>query len=229
MLATEPVELPASPVLVGVSPSIYSDILAGARLQEFDRGEVLYFQGDAAGQIILLVSGFVKVAQLGANGGEVILRVAVPGDVLAATDALRGGRHCTSAQAFRPSRAYTWDAPVFRALVQRFPILHQNLVRILGDNLLELEERFLEVATERVDARVARQLVRLVNKIGRSVRGELEIELTREQLAQMTGTTLFTVSRLFSAWEVRGAVKPRREAVTICDIHSLRAISEERC
>jgi CRP-like cAMP-binding protein len=103
------------------------------------------------------------------------------------------------------------------------------MVRILGDDLLELEARFREVATERVGPRVARQLVRLLEQIGRPVingNGEMEVCLSREDLAQMTGTTLFTVSRLLSAWEARGMVKPRREAVGICDVQSLRAITE---
>jgi CRP-like cAMP-binding protein len=70
-------------------------------------------------------------------------------------------------------------------------------------------------------------LVRLLKRIGRSVNGAVEVSLTREELAQMTGTTLFTVSRLLSAWEERGMVKPRREGVTICDVPLLRAMSEE--
>ena len=63
-------------------------------------------------------------------------------------------------------------------------------------------------------------------KIGRRVDGGVEISLSREELAQMTGTTLFTVSRLLSAWEERGMVKPRRESVTVCDVEALNAISE---
>ena len=63
-----------------------------------------------------------------------------------------------------------------------------------------------------------------MEKIGRPVDGAVEIGLSREELAQMTGTTLFTVSRLLSAWEARGMVKPRREAVTICNVKSLRAM-----
>jgi len=59
------------------------------------------------------------------------------------------------------------------------------------------------------------------------VNGVIEIGLSREELAQMTGTTLFTISRLLSAWEARGMVRPRREAVTICDIESLRAVAEQ--
>jgi CRP-like cAMP-binding protein len=98
------------------------------------------------------------------------------------------------------------------------------MFRILGRDLLELEERFHEVSTERVASRVARQLVRLGEQIGRQVDGAVEIGLSREEVAQMTGTTLFTVSRLLSGWEARGMVKPRREAVAICDVRSLRAV-----
>jgi CRP-like cAMP-binding protein len=90
-----------------------------------------------------------------------------------------------------------------------------------------MEERFREIATEKVGSRVARQLVRLVEQIGRQVSDGVEIGLSREDVAQMTGTTLFTVSRLLSEWETAGLVMPRREAVIIRDIKLLRAISGE--
>jgi CRP-like cAMP-binding protein len=60
--------------------------------------------------------------------------------------------------------------------------------------------------------------------MGQPVNGTVEVSLSRGELAQMTGTTLFTVSRLLSAWEADGIVKPRREAVAICDVESLRAL-----
>ena len=69
--------------------------------------------------------------------------------------------------------------------------------------------------------------MRLLPQIGRPADGAIEVGLSREELAQMTGTTLFTVSRLFSAWETRGLVKPRREAVTIPDVQALSAIAEQ--
>jgi CRP-like cAMP-binding protein len=64
--------------------------------------------------------------------------------------------------------------------------------------------------------------------MGNAVDGFIQLALSREELAQMTGTTLFTVSRLLSSWEASGYVKPGREAVVICDIESLRSISEEQ-
>ncbi len=214
------------PLFLGILPGDYTGISATARVKEFERGEMLYIEGDSIRQVLLLTDGFVKITQLGNSGMEVILRFCGPGDVLGAVGLFSTVAHCTTAQAFRQCRALVWDAPAFKALVGRFPVLHQNMARILGEDLLELEVRFREVATERVGPRVARQLVRLLEQIGRPVNGEVEICLSREDLAQMTGTTLFTVSRLLSQWEARGMVRPRREVVTICDVQSLRAMSE---
>ena len=214
------------PLFSGILPGDYSRIAAAARVKEFERGEMLFSEGDSVQQVLLLTSGFAKINKLGLSGSEVILRFSAPGDVLGAMGLFSTGKHCTTAQSFRLCRALVWEPPVFKALAERFPVLHQNLCRIVGGELLELEERFREVATERVAPRVARQLVRLLGKIGRRVEDGVEISLSREELAQMTGTTLFTVSRLLSAWEERGMVKPRREGVTICDVPALNAISE---
>lgn len=216
------------PLFSGILPGEYREISAAARVREFERGEMLHIEGDSVRQVVLLTSGLVKITKIGLSGTEVILRLGKPGDVLGAADPFSKGTHGSTAQSFRLSRALVWDAPVFKTLVAPFPVLHQNMTRIVGEHLLELEERFREIATERVGPRVARQVIRLVEQIGRSVQGGMEIGLSREELAQMTGTTLFTVSRLFSAWEVLGIVRPRREAVEICDVQMLRAIAGQR-
>jgi CRP/FNR family transcriptional regulator, nitrogen oxide reductase regulator len=217
------------PLFSGILPGDYARIVAVARVKEYARGEMLYIESESVEQVILLTSGFAKITKIGMSGAEVILRLSIPGDVLGAVALYAAGKHFTTSQAFRECRALVWDAATFRSLLERYPLLHQNMLRILGGDMLELEDRFREVATERVGLRVARQLVRLREQIGRPVNGAgaVEIGLSREELAQMTGTTLFTVSRLLSAWEARGMVRPRREAVTICDVQSLRALSEE--
>lgn len=196
-------------------------------MRSFSRGEMLFCEGDSVQRVLLLDSGLAKVTQLGASGTEVILRFGVPGDVLGAERLKSSGCHSTTAWAFRPCRALIWEAAVFRSLVERFPVMRENMVQILEEHLRELQQRFREVATEKVGARVARQLMRLLEQMGRPVNGAVELSLSREDLAQMTGTTLFTVSRLLSAWELRGILTPRREAVTISDIELLAAVSDE--
>jgi len=216
------------PLFVGILPADYEKIRATGRMRVFTRGELLHLKDDPVTQVSLVTSGYVKVTQLGFTGSEVILHLVAPGDVLGASCLLSTGRHHTTAQAFRVCHALTWDARSFKALTESFPVLHQNMVRVLGHELLDLAERFREIATEKVALRVARQLIRLHSKIGRQVNGFVEVRLSREELAQMTGTTLFTVSRLLSTWEASGIVKPTREAVTICDIKTLASVSGEQ-
>jgi CRP/FNR family transcriptional regulator, nitrogen oxide reductase regulator len=217
----------SAPLFTGVSPEGFRRISAAARMKRFARGEMLYLEGDTVEQVLLLISGSVKITQLGPKGMEVILRLGAPGDVLDAERLFSTGRHCTTAQAIRGCWALSWDAAIFKALVGCLPVLRQNMIQSTCGHLQDLEERFRELATERVAPRVARQLIRLQEQVGSLGRGAGEIGLSREGLAQMTGTTQYTVSRLLSAWEARGLVTARRESVMISDVRSLRKVFEE--
>jgi len=97
----------------------------------------------------------------------------------------------------------------------------------LERRLNELEVRFREISTEKVAPRLSSQLVRLLDQVGRQADGHVEIALSRRELAQLTGTTLFTVSRLLCSWESRGIVSARREAVLVHNVPALRDLSRE--
>jgi CRP-like cAMP-binding protein len=114
------------------------------------------------------------------------------------------------------------DAGALRALLKGIPVLHQNIIRFTYGHLEELEERFRELATERVAPWVTRQLIRLQEQVGSARSDEVEIGLSREDLPQMTGTTLYTVSRLLSAWEERSLVNSCLESMMISDVRALR-------
>jgi CRP-like cAMP-binding protein len=215
-----------APLFSGVLPEDYRRICADACVQGFARHKTLYLEGDAVERVFLLLSGFVKTTKLGPRGAEVILRVGVPGDVLGVMSPPSTGRHSTTAQALRTGYALVWDARVFQSLVEPLPIVRQNMIRLTGERLEELQKRFGELATERVAPRLARQLIRLQEQFGRPINGPVEIRLSREELAQMTGTTLFTISRRLGVWEARGLVNLRRDSVTVCDLESLRKMFE---
>jgi len=208
-------------LFAGILPGDSREICSAARTRSFARGETLYREGDPIQRALLLTSGYAKITQLGRSGTEAILRMGVPGDVVDPVCLFSTGKHSTTAQAFRLCNALVWDAPTFSTLARRYPVLYRNMVQVFGEYTLELEERFREVATERVGPRVARQLARLAAKIGQPAGGAVVVALSRQELADMTGTTLFTVSRLLSAWEERGMVRPSREAVAVCDVQSL--------
>jgi CRP-like cAMP-binding protein len=125
------------------------------------------------------------------------------------------------------STALVWEYATLQSLMLKYPQIRKNTSQILFSRLNELEERFREVATEKVAKRVALALLRLLKHIGKKVHGGVEVSLSREELAQMTGTTLFTTSRLLSRWGEMGLVSPRRESVLVRDQSRLELVSDD--
>jgi CRP-like cAMP-binding protein len=124
-------------------------------------------------------------------------------------------------------KALTWEYTRLQNFLAEYPQIRKNISQILSNRLNELEERFREVATEKVAKRVALALLRLLKQVGKQSPRGIEVSLSREELAQMTGTTLFTISRLLSKWGEEGFILPRREAVVIRDPERLSQLGDE--
>jgi CRP-like cAMP-binding protein len=216
------------PLFSGISQADCTNIVSAAHEKKFSRRETLFAEGDSIRQILLLVSGWVKVTQFGQNGSEVILRLNGPGEIVGALGLCAQGEHCSTAQTIQPSIALSWDCAAFDSISERYPVLRRNTAQILEERLRELEQRFREVSTEKVAPRLSSQLVRLSNQLGKSVNDCVQIRLSREELAQLTGTSLFTVSRLLCKWELQGFVSAHREVVMVRNIPALMQLSEGR-
>ena len=200
-----------SPLFANIPPADPQEIVSAARESELSRRDFIFLEGDPVRDVTLLTSGSVKGTKLGQNGTEVILRLAGPADVVEVTGLPAPGRHRSMAQALSVSTALIWEASAFQALAERFPALRRSILNVVAERLQELEDRYREISTERVATRLSRQLLRLFNQLRRRVNGNdtRKINLSREELAQLTGTTLFTVSRLLSEWKDRGLLTPR--------------------
>jgi CRP/FNR family transcriptional regulator, nitrogen oxide reductase regulator len=214
------------PLFSGISPADCGMIVSAAGEKTFLPGQPIFLEGGPVRQIFVLTSGCAKITQLAQNGTEVILRLSGLGDVVGAFEDCSRINHRSTARALQLSTALVWEAAVFEAFTARFPILRRNTARILGERLLELAERFRELSTEKVALRLGKQILRLLNQIGQRVNGHVEIRLSCEELAQLTGTTLFTVSRLLSTWERQGIVSSRRRAVVVRNLQALVDLSE---
>lgn len=201
-------------------------IISSAQEKHFSRRQTIFFEGDPIRHIALLLSGCVKVTQFSPNGQEVILRLNGPGEMVGMLGLHAKGNHSSTARTVQMATALVWDAAHFEAVSERFPLLRRNTARVLEQRLHELEERFREISTEKVSPRLSSQLLRLLTQVGKRVNDEVEIGLSREELAQLTGTTLFTVSRLLSQWEVQGIVSARREMVLVRNVQALMDLSQ---
>ena len=213
----------ASALFAGLEERDCREIVSSARARTFARDEVLFTQGQPVRSLILLQSGSVKHTQLSSSGNEVLLWMSGTGDAVNLEPESAGGHTC-SARAIERSRALVWEYNRLQMLLGQFPQIRKNISMILAGRLHELEERFREMATEKVAKRLALTLLRLLKRVGKPGRAGIEISLTREELAQMTGTTLFTISRILSGWAEKGLVQPRRQGVVINDPAKLGAL-----
>ena len=175
--------------------------------------------------MILLTRGKIKITQLGQNGSEVILRLVWSGDLVSQEGLSLQSKHRSTAQALDDATVLVWDTSVFEGLADRLLLLRRSLQNIVSQRLEELEERYREVSTAKVAARLSHELVRLATKAGHRTNIISDIHLSREELAQLTGTTLFTVSRLLSEWGYLGLVRIRRETVSVQNIDALKKLA----
>jgi CRP-like cAMP-binding protein len=112
-------------------------------------------------------------------------------------------------------------------MMREHPLLTNNIAFILQDEMRRLQQRYHEISCEKVEHCVASTLIRLAEEFGRATSEGTSISVTRLELAQMSGTTLFAVSRLISRWSELGLLLPRREAVLIRDPERFRMVCLE--
>jgi CRP-like cAMP-binding protein len=214
-----------SALFTGLTEQECREIASSAKLRTFARNELLFMEGEPARNLLQIQTGSVKISRLGPNGNEVLLWMAGTGAAVGVfSDSLTFSYTC-SARAVEQSKALVWESSRLQSMVEKYPQIRKNLTQILSNRLSELQERFCEVATEKVARRVALALLRLMKQVGKPVQGGVEINLTNEELAQMTGTTLFSISRLLTRWGEQGLVFPRRAAVVVLDADRLGQVS----
>jgi CRP-like cAMP-binding protein len=226
---TESSALARSPLLDGVPAEGRQALLQRAASRRLDRKQVLFREGEPAAALYVVESGRLKLTQLTADGQEVLVRFVGPGEACAGVAVLEGSTYPVTAQAAEPCQLKLWPREVLRELSERYPQIQTNILRALASHLQESMTRTRELATERVAQRVARTLLRLSQQAGREVEGGVLVDhpLSRQELAEMAGTTLFTVSRLLSQWETQGVVESGRERVLIRSPQRLAEMAEE--
>jgi CRP/FNR family transcriptional regulator, nitrogen oxide reductase regulator len=216
----------SSALFAGLRQEECRDIASFSKPRIFARDEILFMQGHTASNVLLLQVGVVKLTQLSPMGEEVLLWMTGANDVLGVQVTSNCTNSC-SARAMERCVALSWEYAWMRSLLARYPQIRININQILSSRLQELEERFREVATERVAKRLGLTLLRLMKQVGRPHGAGTQLLLSRAELAQMVGTTLFTTSRILSKWSLCGVVIARREAVIVIDPRRLALISEE--
>ncbi len=205
-------------------------ILKNSITRSLEEGSFFFMQGDEAEYLYILTSGQVKLMQSNPNGQQVNLRTIYPWQMFGALGVTRGpgATYPATAETLENSTALAIQSAFLNSMMETRSYLSFDLMNLMTSYIQEMQVRYRELATEKVEQRVANALIRLAGQAGIKSEKEAGIELSfsRQDVAEMTGTTVYTVSRLLSEWERRGSIKTGRERITILKPHDLVRIAE---
>ena len=229
MFAGLMVDLSGVALFKGLSAAELDTVVSAAHKVRREGGAAFFEQGAPADVFYVLAEGRVKMVQLAPDGHQVVLRLVAPGSPFGGVAAFGPPAYPVSAEAIEASTALAWDGRAMARLLHAHATLAVNALQFVAAQLRDVQDRYRELVTEKVERRVARTLLRLARDTGRKVEAGvlIDLPLTREDLAEMTGTTIYTVSRLIAAWEEKGIVEGGRQRVLIRQPHRLVAIAED--
>ncbi len=193
------------------------------------QGEYFFHQGEPATHFYILGEGEAKLTQISPDGQQTIVDYFGPGNGLGIIVVLSQIQYPLAAEAVEDCVALQFDREITKKLMLRYPQLALNGLDMIAVQFAKLQSRLQQLSTQKVEQRVARTLLQLVRQFGSKVdEGVLiDMPLSRQDLAEMTGTNLYQVSRILSKWEQTGIVATGRKRVILCEPHELVMIAED--
>lgn len=218
------------PLFRQMDPAALTRLMQRATPRRVAAGDLVFEQGAEAVTFYLLLHGRLKVSQVTPDGQQVMVRVVHPGDLFGFARALARPDYPGTARAAVESIVVGWPMADWDAVVETNPRLAINAMQTIGQRLDEAHTRLREMSTQEVERRVAHAVLRLADKAGRIEEGGTRIDfpITRQDIAEMTGTTLHTVSRLLSAWQREGVVQSQHRRITVLDRARLEACAQHK-
>lgn len=213
------------PLFRRLSPADRARIGECARLRTIARGIEVFREGDPGDAFMVIIEGRVKVFKSTASGKQIILEIFGAGDPLGAVAVYEGAPFPASALALEDTTVLRVEARDFFRLLEQHPALVRGLLSGLTIRIAELTRRLTELAGGRVETRFARLFLKLSEQIGRAEQGGtfVPMPLHRQELADLTGTTIETCIRIMSRWEKENVVHTGKDGFVILDREELEA------
>jgi CRP/FNR family transcriptional regulator len=204
-------------------------VAAAGRLQLFERGDEVFQEGDEPHVFVTIVEGRVKIYKRLASGKDLILQIFGVGDPLGAVAVYEGRPYPASAQAMEPTTCLLLPRQAFFSLLEQSPLLVRGVLSGLTLRLIELTERLTELTGSGVEARLARLFVKLGEQFGQERPGGVFVPfpLSRQELADMTGTTIETCIRIMSRWGQDEVLATERDGFLLMNRRVLEELSAQ--
>ena len=215
------------PPFEGIDEDALQTLINQASARHYKKDTSIFAQDAEADAFFILLDGYVRVVKLTPDGEQFIARYIPSGELFGIAPAIGQIVYPANAVAAVDCVALSWPTPLWQSVVEKHPGFATNIYGTVGKRLAETRELMIEMATAKVEIRVANAVAKLASQSGRQVKDGLLIDfpISRQDISDMTGTTLHTVSRLLSRWEEQGLVKCGRQKIVVSDIATLARLS----
>jgi len=214
------------PLFRRVSPEDRGRIASVSSVRHFQRGDTIFAEGDAPDIFVTVLTGHVKVFKQTPAGKDVILDLFGPGDPIGAVAVYEGRAYPASAAAMEDTSCLLIERRAFFQLLEQHPSMVRGLLTGLTIRIFELSSRLADLTGGHVDARFARMFLKLADTIGTPDRGGIFIPmvLSRQELADLTGTTIETCIRIMSRWGKDEILRTERDGFVVVDRATLEQV-----
>jgi CRP/FNR family transcriptional regulator len=231
MGTTDDVEalLRATPVFRRLTPEDRATVARASTVRRYQKGATIFEQGMPSDAFFTIAAGRVKISKMLTTGKDLIIEVFGTGDPLGAVAAYDGRPFPASAIALEDTTCVVIPRAVFFRLLEEHPSLVRGLMLGLTARLVELTNRLAEFSGGRIEPRVARLFLKLAREMGREERGGLFIPLalSRQELADLTGTTIETCIRIMSRWGKQDIVRTEKDGFVVVGVKALETIGAD--
>ena len=224
-MTTEP--LKKCPLFAGLREDDLRKIRAIASPRRFGKNEILFGEGQEAKGFYVLLSGKVKLYKVSAEGKEQILHVVSPPDAFAEAALFLEGTYPAFAEALADSQLLFFPKRDFVQLIERNPQLSINIIVSLSHFLKKFASLIEELSLKEVSSRIAKHLIDLslkASKEGKSPK-EVELDLSKTQLASKLGTISETLSRTLAKMRAKKIIDVKRSRILILDRETLEDLA----
>lgn len=211
-------------------PAALRSIARDAKRLVCVENDYLIRQGDTAERFFYLSEGFLRITQINQSGKEAILHIAGPGDMLGLAPGGRAAAYTANAVTATRCAVLAWNTHRLDPYCRADPGIALEIIRQLSGYADRLQAQTLLLATRTAEQKIAGMLLHLARRAGvDTLRGrQIGFPITRRDVAQMTGTTHYTVSRSLRAWQNEGILAGARRRITIVDQRRLAVLADEQ-
>ena len=189
-----------------------SKMIGERKVRTIKKKQVIYYEGDTVNGVYLIISGGVKTIKVATDGRELLTGMYGPDDYFGIPALLANENYKDTAEATEDTSLCLLPRLPLEELLNKYPDVAAQFIKILANNVLEKEEQLLQLAYHSVRKRMAEVLMRLNT---RESADQPSLQISRDNLAAMAGIATETVSRILSDFKDEGLIERKASQITI--------------